>query len=255
MSLKSMKDRDALVVLSGGQDSTTCLFWAKENFKSIRAVTFDYNQRHWIEVRAAQTVAMMCGATSHEILRIPQALMRSASPLTSDAPLETYLNAEQMAAVIGDRVELTFVPMRNTMFLTIAMNLAMHYGITDLVTGVCQEDNANYPDCTQAFIHTLQDAFSLSLGGPVQIHAPLIRASKAASISIAMCLPGCMEALAFSHTSYDGKYPPTDMNHANVLRADGFAKAGVPDPLVIRAWREGVMSLPSTPNYDTLRAK
>ncbi len=249
-----MKNRNALVVLSGGQDSTTCLYWAKHEFNDVRAVTFDYGQRHRLEIEAAIRIAKMAGVKSHDVLTIPPSLLRSSSPLTSDAPLEQYEDAAQMDKVIGRRVELTFVPMRNTLFLTIAMNLAMSYGITDLVAGMCGEDNANYPDCTAVFTTRLAMVFSSSLGDiNVNIHTPLMYKTKAQTVLLAAALPGCMDAIAYSHTSYDGKYPPTDMNHANVLRADGFAKAGVPDPLVIRAWREGLMKLPSTPNYDMLR--
>ena len=250
-----MKDRSALVVLSGGQDSTTCLYWAKQEFSEVRAVTFEYGQRHCREVSSAITIANMAGVKSHDVLYIPPDLLRSSSPLTSNAPLEQYKDAEQMDKVIGRRVELTFVPMRNTLFLTIAMNRALSYGITDLVAGMCGEDNANYPDCTAVFTTRLAMVFSSSLGDVnVNIHTPLMYKTKAQTVMFAASLPGCMDAIAYSHTSYDGKYPPTDMNHANVLRADGFAKAGIPDPLVIRAWREGLMPLPGTANYDVLRS-
>lgn len=246
-----MIKRTALVILSGGQDSTTCLFWAKREYAGVRAVTFDYGQRHAREIEAACDIAKRAGVLSHDVISISRDCLRSSSPLTSDTPLEKYEGPEQMAGVIGDRIELTFVPMRNMMFLTVAMNLACYYGIVDLITGVCQEDNANYPDCTEHFIHSAEHAFRFGLSNDlIEIVTPLMRCSKADTVRLAMDLPGCMEALAFSHTSYDGRYPPTDMNHANVLRADGFAKAGVPDPLVVRAWSEGLMELPDTSNYN-----
>lgn len=248
--------KKALVILSGGQDSTTCLFWAKQRFSEVNAITFNYGQRHAIEIEAAQKVARMAGVASHEIVEVPQCLV-STSPLTSDNTLEQYANATQMEEVIGNRVELTFVPMRNMFFFVIAMNRAVAMGCNDLVTGICQEDNANYPDCTEAFRGAFEGCANTSLGtnAPAgtgyRLHAPLMNFSKADTCRLAAELPGCMDALAYSHTSYDGKYPPTDMNHANVLRADGFEKAGLPDPLVLRAVKEGLMQFPKTRNYDS----
>lgn len=258
-----------LVVLSGGQDSTTCLFWAKQKLAQhaydsaacglptdteLHAVTFHYGQRHAIEIDAAVKVAQLAGVTSHEIINVPSCL-RSASPLVdSGNELERYENYEQMDKVIGNRVELTFVPMRNTLFLTIAANRAIALGCDEIVTGVCQQDNANYPDCREFYLFVLEQAFNESLGSDrLKLVAPLMDMSKADSVRLAETLPGCMEALAYSHTSYDGKYPPTDMNHSNVLRAQGFLEAGVPDPLVCRAAREGLMDLPSSSNYDSVR--
>lgn len=238
-----------LVVLSGGQDSATCLFWALQEFDAVHAITFDYGQRHRIEIEAAQKIAAMAGVLSHEVVEVPNCLI-STSPLLSNNELERYENAEEMAKIIGNRRELTFVPMRNFLFLTVAMNRAFALGCTDLVTGICQEDNANYSDCTEQFRSAFQVAANIALGETqFVIHAPLMYKSKAETVRMAYDLPGCWEALAFSHTSYDGKYPPTDMNHSNVLRADGFAKAGLPDPLVLRAVREGLMDLPMTDNY------
>lgn len=245
--------KKCLVILSGGQDSTTCLFWAKQHYDEVHAITFNYNQRHSIEIDAAKIVADLAGVASHEVVEVPSCL-RSSSPLTSDSELERYENAKQMAEVIGNRVELTFVPMRNFFFFTVAMNRAVALGVFDLITGICQEDNANYPDCTELFRSAFQVAANLALGDErFKIIAPLMDLSKAKTVQLAYDTPGCWEALAYSHTSYDGKYPPTDMNHSNVLRADGFARAGLPDPLVLRAVREGLMEFPDTANYRNLQ--
>ena len=244
-----------LVVLSGGQDSTTCLFWAKEKYDEVHAVTFDYGQRHKLEIEAARHVAAIAMVDSHEVVVIGAGILKSTSPLTSNNELEQYENAEQMEQVIGTRVEKTFVPMRNTLFLTIAANRAVALGCRAIITGVCQEDNANYPDCTASFIREMECAINASLGFTnlstewIVIQTPLMRKSKAETCQLATTLKDCMKALAYSHTSYDGKYPPTDMNHANVLRAKGFEDAGIPDPLVVRAWTEGLMDLPLQGNY------
>lgn len=244
-----------LIILSGGQDSTTCLFWAKEKYEEVHAITFDYGQRHKIEIEAARRVASMAGVASHEVVVIGDSILKSTSPLTSNNELEQYEDAEQMGQAIGTRVEKTFVPMRNTLFLTIAANRAVALGCNVIITGVCQEDNANYPDCTNIFIDEMTRTINCSLGNVnigkswIYIKTPLMFKSKAETCKLATSLKDCMLALAYSHTSYDGKYPPTDMNHANVLRAKGFEDARLPDPLVVRAWVEGLMDLPLQDNY------
>jgi len=244
--------RKALVVLSGGQDSTTCLFWAKQNFDDVIAITFDYHQRHRREIEAAREVAHMAGVSHHEVITLDSPVLKSRSPLVDpNAPLETYTDFQSMDLIIGDRIELTFVPMRNALFLTIAANRAVCHDIKDMVTGVCQQDNANYPDCREVFIQAQEDTINHALGVvDFVIHTPLMDLSKADSVRLAMTLPGCMEAMAYTHTAYDGQYPPTGKDHASTLRAQGFLEAGVADPLVVRAWREGLMELPATANYD-----
>lgn len=242
--------RRALVVLSGGQDSTTCLYWAKEEYDEVHAITFNYNQRHQIEIDAARTVAKMAGVKSHLILGLGP-ILESTSPLTNpDAELETYENYQSMDDIIGDRVEKTFVPMRNALFLTIAANRAVVLGCEYIVTGVCQQDNANYPDCRATFITAMENMVYHSLDdNAISIETPLMFLSKSESIRLAQTLEGCMDALAYTHTAYDGKYPPTSKDHASTLRAQGFLEAGVPDPLVLRAVLEGLMPLPMTANY------
>jgi 7-cyano-7-deazaguanine synthase len=247
--------RKAMVVLSGGQDSTTCLYWAKDLFGEIHAITFDYGQKHAREIEAAKTIAAMAGVASHEVVKLGP-ILSGRSPLTNSAePLETYDSFETMDEIIGDRVELTFVPMRNQLFLTIAANKAICRDCRVLVAGVCEADNANYPDCRRDFIAALERATNLALGiEDFFIATPLISSTKAESIELAQELPGCMDALAYSHTAYSGEYPPITQDHATVLRAQGFREAGVPDPLIVRAWREGLMDLPEEPHYRDLSA-
>lgn len=259
--------QQAIVVLSGGQDSTTCLYWAITNdfggAAGVHCITFDYGQRHRIEIESAKKIVRMANAfapVTHEIINVPRCLI-SMSPLTnSKVALEKYDNPEEMEKTIGNRRELTFVPMRNALFLTIAANRAEAMGIPNVVTGVCQMDNANYDDCRQVFIDATEDYINKALGHDhrgttsIHIHTPLMDLDKAQTVQLARRLPGCWDALAYSHTSYDGCYPPTDNNHANVLRADGFEKAGMPDPLVLRAWQEGLMALPASANYNAYRS-
>ncbi len=242
----------ALVVLSGGQDSTTCLFWATKKYGAgnVEAVTFDYGQRHSIEIKAARDIAELA-MVPQETIKIG-AILGGTSPLTNHhEELETYGDFESMDKVIGDRVEKTFVPMRNALFLTLAANRATCGGFENIVTGVCQADNANYPDCRQRFICAQELAINEALGDGhrISIETPLMYLSKADSIKLAVEV-GAYPALAFSHTAYDGKYPPTGSDHASVLRAHGFEEADLPDPLVIRAWlTHSLMDLPRTRNY------
>lgn len=250
----------ALVILSGGQDSTTCLFWAKQNYDEVMALSFYYGQKHAVEVTAAGRVALMAGV-EHSVVHIPPNVLVSSSPLLSDSELEQYQNYDSMVEQVGDRVEKTFVPMRNLFFLVVAANHALSYGCNVLVTGISEADGTNYPDCTSDFIRVAEAAINVSLmgfseaekGKDLVIKTPLIDLSKEDIVRLAYSMPACWEAMAYTHTSYNGEYPPSDNNHANILRAKGFEDAGLPDPLVMRAFREGLMGLPNTPNYKNLQ--
>lgn len=264
-----MSNTKCLVVLSGGQDSTTCLYWARQAFDEVYAITFDYGQRHSRELEAARKIAEMAECKLHRILKITGyesifdhgelvksdvgRVLEGTSPLVSDNELEQYANH----SVLPGGLEKTFVPMRNQFFLTVAANYAYTLGIRDLVTGVCQEDFGGYPDCRQVFIDALQKACNLGTFtgkdgalGPLIIHTPLMNLTKAQTVTTCCHNEDCYEALAYSHTSYDGAYPPTGHDHATLLRQKGFEEAGIPDPLVLRAWCEGLMDLPKTDNYS-----
>lgn len=248
--------KKALLVLSGGQDSTTCLFWALREGYEVHAVTFDYNQRHRIEIDAAHIIAQMAGVASHEVIELGP-ILKGTSPLVSDNPLEQYADHNSLPGGL----EKTFVPMRNQLFLTIAANRAFCLGIDTLITGVCQEDFGGYPDCRRVFIDALVEAidqgtFTAEAGFPdgIRILTPLMDLTKAESVQLAWRLTkdgfNAYGALAYSHTAYDGQYPPTGHDHATLLRAKGFIEADIPDPLILRAWRDHLLDkLPSTPNY------
>jgi len=231
----------ALVVLSGGQDSTTCLFLSRTLYKHVHAITFDYGQRHRRELVAAVRVAAMANVESHEMVVLPDGVLLSTSPLTDpNAELETYADFKSMAKTIGKRIEVTFVPMRNAVFLMLAANRAVALGCQTIIVGVCEEDNANYPDCRKSFIETAEKTVNSALGltwtGPdrLAVLAPLIDKTKADTVRLARTLPGCTEALAYSHTCYAGAFPRCGKCHACVLRAEGFRAANLPDPLLAR---------------------
>lgn len=244
----------ALVVFSGGQDSTTCLYWAFDHFDEVHALSINYGQRHSIELQAAAQIAGMAGdqLAGYDVVDIGKNVLKGTSPLTNpDEELEQYADA----ASLPGGLEKTFVPMRNQLFLTIAANRAFVLGCSNLVTGVCQEDFGGYPDCRQPFIDAFVDTtnegtFTQEAGaGMFAIHTPLMNKTKAQAVEMACGMTGCYKALQWSHTAYDGKFPPTGKDHASLLRASGFEKAMVPDPLVLRAHLAGKMELPDTPNY------
>jgi len=258
-----MSKKGALVVLSGGQDSTTCLAWAVKYFGSdgVHAISFDYGQRHKRELMSAAAVAGLAGVLSYEIIHLQPGIMRGTSPLLTSAgqapgseALEQYEDFQSMDAIIGNRVEKTFVPMRNALFLTIAANRAVSLGVRNMVTGVCQADNANYPDCRESFVDSQAFTIRAALGDDsFNVLAPLMHLSKAESIGL-MSGFGKLSWLAFTHTAYDGGYPPVGKDHASVLRAHGFEQANLPDPLVLRAALiDQLMALPTTPNYSKER--
>ncbi len=226
-----------LVILSGGQDSTTVLAWAKTQFQEVHALTFDYGQKHAIEIESAKKVAEIFGVASHEIVPLPSVLKGTSPLVNKDREVAHYDDANAMPK----GVEPTFVPGRNLLFLTIAANRAAALGTPNVAIGVSQEDFGGYFDCRQDFLDDSAKAISRALTGEHDrflIHAPLINMTKKQTVEFASRIPGAFEALAYTHTSYDGDYPPNPLNHASILRARGFYDAGKKDPLIVRAIAE-----------------
>lgn len=254
-----LKDKKCVVVLSGGQDSTTCLYYAKQLGYEVHTITFDYGQRHDCEIKSAAKIAEMADVASHRnIVLGPPRILEGTSPLVSDEPLEQYKDHESLPGGL----EKTFVPMRNQLFLTIAANRAYVLGAHTLFTGVSMEDFGGYPDCRRQFINALEEAcrWGTFTGEPdtlppLEILTPLMFLDKAQTVRLALTLEGCYEALAYTHTAYDGLYPPTGKDHASLLRAKGFLEAGVPDPLVLRAVFEERMEMPDSLNYCSKSVK
>jgi 7-cyano-7-deazaguanine synthase len=222
-----MKTDKALVVFSGGQDSTTCLYWAKQHFNEVTAITFAYAQRHQLEIQSAQRIAKQAGI-KHEVLQLG-ALFEGDSPLTcSEVAVPQYNNVGELTPGL----ESTFVPGRNILFLTLAANRAFVAGCKNIIIGVTQEDFGGYPDCRGQFIESMQTSLSLGLDFPITIHAPLQNLSKKEIVELSASFDGCMEALSYSTTCYNGVYPPCGHCHSCLLRIRGFAEAGIVDPLL-----------------------
>jgi 7-cyano-7-deazaguanine synthase len=217
----------ALVVFSGGQDSTTCLYWAKERYEEVFALTFDYGQRHAIELESARKIAAMA-QVKQEVIAMGK-IFAGLSPLTDTSrAVETYDSVEQLPSGIAD----TFVPGRNILFLTVAANRAYVLGCNTLVLGVAQQDFGGYPDCRLDFIEKMQAALASGLEFDLSIATPLMHLDKKQTVQLAVSLPGCLEALAHSTTCYNGVYPPCGSCNSCLLRARGFNQAGIDDPLL-----------------------
>ena len=224
----------ALVLLSGGQDSTTCLYWAKSRWKNVAALTIVYGQRHAIEIEAAAKIALDA-EVEHEVLELNSLLHGSSPLLDKDNEVGEYDNAEALPGGI----EPTFIPCRNILFLTLAANRAVVKGYTNIITGVCEEDYGGYPDCRADFIARMEEALQAGIWGvesdwTMRIHTPLMHLTKKQTVEMAQGIDGCMEALAGSHTCYKGEVPPCGKCHACILRARGFDDAGIVDPLIAR---------------------
>ena len=219
-------DRRALVVFSGGQDSTTCLYWAMDRFGADRvvALTFDYGQRHRVELDAAADVAGFAGIPHVELP------IDTFAALGGNALVDERVAIEAPDSGTGELPN-TFVPGRNLVFLTFAAAYAYQSGIANLVTGVAQTDYSGYPDCREATLEALRRALSLGMEHEFVLHTPLMFLSKRETVDLAVSL-GALPALGRSHTCYRGMRPPCGQCPACVLRAKGFEEAGVADPLL-----------------------
>jgi 7-cyano-7-deazaguanine synthase len=169
-SFYMLKDEKAVVVFSGGQDSTTCLFWALETFKEVEVVTFNYNQRHKQEIECAKAIASEVNVT-HHILDMQ--LLNQLAP--------NALTRNDMEIKEGEDGELpsTFVPGRNLLFLSFAAVLASQVGAKHIITGVSETDFSGYPDCRDSFIKSLNVTINLAMDQQFVIHTPLMWLDKA----------------------------------------------------------------------------
>jgi 7-cyano-7-deazaguanine synthase len=212
----------ALVVHSGGADSTICLHWALDRFDDVEAITFDYGQRHRIELDAA---ADICNK-----LKIKQKVVKidSFSQLGGNA----LVDHQQDIEIKDGELPSTFVPGRNLIFMTFAAAWSYQIQAQHLVTGVCQTDFSGYPDCRANTMEALEKSLQLGMEANFVLHTPLMHIDKAESIRMAQQLEGCLDSLGLSHTCYEGQRPPCGSCPSCVLRAKGFQEVGIQDPLL-----------------------
>lgn len=171
-----MKNK-CLVVFSGGQDSTTCLFWALKQFDEVYAVTFNYNQRHKLEIDQAKKIASENGVKEHIVLDMDLLNQLAPNALTRDD-----ITVEHGT---DNGLPNTFVDGRNMIFLTFAAVYAKQKGIKHIITGVCETDFSGYPDCRDVFIKSLNVTLNLSMNYEFVIHTPLMWLNKAETWKLA----------------------------------------------------------------------
>ena len=211
----------ALVLTSGGQDSTTCLYWAKSRWQTVHAIAFDYGQRHRLELNAARRIAELAGCPFTLID------LRGFGHVSVSALTKHTMPIEQRQGELPS----TFTPGRNIVFLGVAAAAAASFGIRDLVTGVCETDYSGYPDCRRNTIESMEQTLRLGLGcDELRIHTPLMHLSKSETVKLAESLPGCWDAMGLTHTCYADVPGGCGTCPACKLRAAGFEKAGLADP-------------------------
>lgn len=226
-----MNVKKAVCLLSGGLDSSTCLAYARREGFECYALSFDYGQRHRVELEAAARVAARLGAARHLVFPIDLRLF-GGSALTSDTPVPKGREVAEMTSAIP----VTYVPARNTIFLSLALAWAEVLGCSDVFIGVNAIDYSGYPDCRPEFIAAFEQMANLATragveqGARFRIHAPLAGLSKAGIVKLALELG--LDA-GLTHSCYDPgpAGEPCGQCDSCILRRKGFEEAGVADPL------------------------
>ena len=223
--------RRAVVLVSGGLDSATTLAIARDAGYACHALSFAYGQRHAAELAAARRVAESLGATAHRVMHLDELGRLGGSALTDDSIAVPDKPTEG--------IPVTYVPARNTVFLSLALAWAEVLGAEDIFIGVNAVDFSGYPDCRPAFIEAFERMANLATragvegGGRLRIHAPLIEMSKAEIIGEGI-RRGVDYALTVSCYAADEAGRACGVCDSCRLRAAGFAAAGVPDPTLYR---------------------
>lgn len=170
--------KKAVVVFSGGQDSTTCLVQALKEFDEVHAITFDYGQRHKLEIEIAQKLAKQLGVTAHKVMDVSLLNELAISSLTrDDIPVSHELQANGLPN--------SFVPGRNILFLTLAGIYAYQIGADTVITGVCETDFSGYPDCRNDFVQSMNQALAKGMDMSLNIRTPLMWLNKAQTWALA----------------------------------------------------------------------
>lgn len=227
--MSQQQNKKAVVMLSGGLDSVTALAMARDQGFDCYALSFDYGQRHVAELNAAKRVAEAHGATEHKVLTLDLGAI-GGSALTDDS---IDVPEEE-----DEGIPVTYVPARNTVFLSLALGWAEVLGARDIFLGVNAVDYSGYPDCRPAFVDAFEKLANLATkagveGDHFQIHAPLIEMTKAEIIRTGHGL-GVDYGLTVSCYQADAQGRACGRCDSCRFRAQGFVEAGVPDPTPYR---------------------
>lgn len=222
----------AICLLSGGLDSATCLAVARREGFETYALSFDYGQRHRQELAAAERVAAHLGAHAHRVARIDLRVF-GGSALTDEIAVPKHRSAAEM----GAGIPITYVPARNTIFLSFALAWAEVVQAETIFIGVNAVDYSGYPDCRPAFIHAFEQMANLATKTGVEgrtkltVRTPLIELTKAEIIHLGL---SAGVDFGLTHSCYDPAADgrPCGQCDSCLLRAKGFAEAGIADPLV-----------------------
>ena len=221
--------KKAVVLLSGGLDSATVLAYAASKGYECYALSFDYGQRHKFELKAAKKVAKALGAARHEVIKVDLSRF-GGSALTSAIPVPKSRSHKD----IGTGIPVTYVPARNTVFLSLALAFAESLGAHDIFIGVNALDYSGYPDCRPEYIRAFQRMANLATkagveGDKFKIHAPLIKLTKAGIIKLGRRLG---VDYTMTHSCYDPAPDGTPCGRCDscLLRNKGFEEAGTDSP-------------------------
>jgi len=217
----------AICLLSGGLDSSTCLAYARREGFATYALSFDYGQRHRVELAAAGRVAAALGAVEHRTVRVDLAQF-GGSALTDTG---IAVPKHESVGELGAGIPVTYVPARNTIFLSYALAYAEVLDAKDIFTGVNALDYSGYPDCRPEYISAFTAMANLATRtGGYTIHTPLIRLTKGGIVELALSLG---LDFALTHSCYDPDAAGRSCGRCDscLLRQKGFAEAGVDDPL------------------------
>jgi 7-cyano-7-deazaguanine synthase len=222
---QSYNDHDAVILISGGQDSTTCLFWAMTNFRTVHAISFLYGQKHAAEVEAADRICSRAGVEhrSVDLSFLPE--LAVSRLFTGTGTIEGTRHP------LNESVPSSFVPYRNLLFLTVASVWASTLRVRHIVAGMCETDSSGYADCRDAFVKSAQATLDLSVDFKdlgIVIHTPLMWLTKAETFRLAETL-GCLDIiLDDTITCYNGSTAKNNFGlgcgscPACVLRAKGY---------------------------------